>query len=327
MIKMADQINSKKLVELYKLMVRIRFHEEAVKVLFTQGKIGGTTHLCIGQEAIPAGVIAQLRPDDFISSTHRGHGHMIAKGGKLKLMLAEILGRIDGYCKGKGGSMHIASITLGNLGANGIVSGGLPIAVGSGLSAKMRGTDQITVVSFGDGAANEGNTHESMNLASVWQLPVLFLFENNRYAVSTPTSKSMGGSMEKRAAGYDLPFKKVDGMDLEAVYIAAKEAIAYVRSGKGPYVMQCETYRYEGHYYGDPMIYRSKEEIDEWRKKDPIQHVEGIIVERNILTKEEYQKIKEDIQAEVDEAVAFAEASPQPLIKSMFEDVYTEWQS
>ena len=327
MIKMADQINSKKLVELYKLMVQIRFHEEAVKVLFTQGKIGGTTHLCIGQEAIPAGLIAQLHPDDFISSTHRGHGHMIAKGGKLKPMLAEILGRIDGYCKGKGGSMHIASITLGNLGANGIVSGGLPIAVGSGLSAKMRGTDQITVVSFGDGAANEGNTHESMNLASVWQLPVLFLFENNRYAVSTPTSKSMGGSMEKRAAGYDLPFKKVDGMDLESVYIAAKEAIAYVRSGKGPYVMQCETYRYEGHYYGDPMIYRSKEEIDEWRKKDPIQHVEDIMAKRNILTKEEYQKIKEDIQAEVDEAVAFAEASPQPPIKTMFEDVYTEWQS
>jgi len=327
MIKMADKINSKRLIELYKLMVRIRFHEEAIKILFTQGKIGGTTHLCIGQEAVSAGVIAQLRPDDFVSSTHRGHGHMLAKGGELKPMLAEILGRIDGYCKGKGGSMHIASITLGNLGANGIVSGGLPIAVGSGLSAKMRGTDQITVVSFGDGAANEGNTHESMNMASVWQLPVLFLFENNGYAVSTHTSISMGGSMEKRAAGYDLPFIKVDGMDLESVHIAAKEAIAHVRSGEGPYVMQCDTYRYEGHYYGDPMVYRTKEEIDGWREKDPIKRVEGIMIERGILTKEKYQKIKENIQTEVNEAVAFAEASPQPPIESMFEDVYTEWQS
>lgn len=324
---MADQINSKKLINLYELMVRIRFHEEAIKVLFTQGKIGGTTHLCIGQEAVAAGVIAQLRLDDFISSTHRGHGHMLAKGGELKPMLAEILGRVDGYCKGKGGSMHIASIKLGNLGANGIVSAGLPIAVGSGLSAKMRGTDQITVVSFGDGAANEGNTHESMNMASAWKLPVLFLFENNKYAVSTHTSKSMGGSMEKRAAGYDLPFIKADGMDLEAVYMAAKEAIAHVRSGKGPYVMQCDTYRYEGHYYGDPMIYRSKDEVDGWREKDPIMRVEDIMVERGILTKEEYQKKRVDIQAEVDEAVAFAEASPQPPIESMFEDVYTEWQS
>jgi pyruvate dehydrogenase E1 component alpha subunit len=324
---MAEQMNPKTLIELYKLMVKIRFHEEAIKILFTQGKIGGTTHLCIGQEAVSAGVIAQLRTDDFISSTHRGHGHMLAKGGELKPMLAEILGRVDGYCKGKGGSMHIASIKLGNLGANGIVSGGLPIAVGSGLSAKMRGTEQITVVSFGDGAANEGNTHESMNMASAWKLPVLFLFENNQYAVSTHTSKSMGGSMEKRAVGYDLPFVKVDGMDLEAVYIAAKEAIAYVRSGKGPYVLQCDTYRYEGHYYGDPMVYRSKEEIDKWREKDPIQHIEDIMVKRDILSQEEYHKIREDIHTEVNEAVAFAEASPQPPIESMFEDVYTEWQS
>jgi TPP-dependent pyruvate/acetoin dehydrogenase alpha subunit len=324
---MAEQMNPKTLIELYKLMVKIRFHEEAIKILFTQGKIGGTTHLCIGQEAVSAGVIAQLRTDDFISSTHRGHGHMLAKGGELKPMLAEILGRVDGYCKGKGGSMHIASIKLGNLGANGIVSGGLPIAVGSGLSAKMRGTEQITVVSFGDGAANEGNTHESMNMASAWKLPVLFLFENNQYAVSTHTSKSMGGSMEKRAVGYDLPFVKVDGMDLEAVYIAAKEAIAYVRSGKGPYVLQCDTYRYEGHYYGDPMVYRSREEIDKWREKDPIQHIEDIMVKRDILSQEEYHKIREDIHTEVNEAVAFAEASPQPPIESMFEDVYTEWQS
>jgi TPP-dependent pyruvate/acetoin dehydrogenase alpha subunit len=324
---MEKQLDPKTLAERYKLMLRIRFHEEAIKTLFTQGKIGGTTHLYIGQEAIAAGVVAQLRKDDFISSTHRGHGHMLAKGGELKPMLAEILGRADGYCKGKGGSMHIASITLGNLGANGIVSGGLPIAVGSGISAQMRGTDQITVVSFGDGAANEGNTHESMNLASLWKLPVLFLFENNRYAVSTETSRSMAGTMEKRAAGYDLPFVKVDGNDLEAVHFAAQDAIAYVRSGKGPFVMQGDTYRIEGHYYGDAMVYRSTEEVDGWRKKDPIMRVEKLLVDRRIMSEAEYLIIRSEIQQEVKEAVAFAEASPQPAPESIFEDVYTEWQT
>jgi len=323
---MDKQLDSKTLIDCYRLMLRIRFHEEAIKTLYTQGKIGGTTHLYIGQEAIAAGVVAQLRKDDFISSTHRGHGHMLAKGGELKLMLAEILGREDGYCKGKGGSMHIASITLGNLGANGIVSGGLPIAVGSGLSAKMRGTDQITVVSFGDGAANEGNTHESMNLASLWKLPVLFLFENNRYAVSTEISRSMAGKMEKRAAGYDIPFSQVDGNDLEKVHFAANDAIEYVRSGKGPFVMQADTYRIEGHYYGDAMVYRSTEEVDEWRKKDPIARVESILVERGILSESDYQKIRDDNKREVNEAVAFAEASPIPTPESIFEDVYTEWQ-
>ena len=324
---MEKQLDPKTLAERYRLMLRIRFHEEAIKTLFTQGKIGGTTHLYIGQEAIAAGLVAQLRKDDFISSTHRGHGHMLAKGGELKPMLAEILGRADGYCKGKGGSMHIASITLGNLGVNGIVSGGLPIAVGSGISAKMRGTDQITVVSFGDGAANEGNTHESMNLASLWKLPVLFLFENNRYAVSTETSRSMAGNMEKRAAGYDLPFARVDGNDLEAVHFAAQDAIAYVRSGKGPFVMQGDTYRIEGHYYGDAMVYRSTEEVDGWRKKDPILRVEKLLAERGIMSEAKYQQVRAEIQQEVNEAVAFAEASPQPALESIFEDVYTEWQA
>ncbi len=324
---MEKQLDPKILVERYRLMLRIRFHEEAIKTLFTRGMIGGTTHLYIGQEAIAAGLVTQLRKDDFISSTHRGHGHMLAKGGELKPMLAEILGRTDGYCKGKGGSMHIASITLGNLGANGIVSGGLPIAVGSGISAKMRGTDQITVVSFGDGAANEGNTHESMNLASLWKLPVLFLFENNRYAVSTETGRSMAGNMEKRAAGYDLPFIRVDGNDLEAVHFAAQDVIAYVRSGKGPFVMQGDTYRIEGHYYGDAMVYRSTEEVDGWRKKDPIMRVEKLLVDRGIMSESEYQLVRAEIQQEVDKAVAFAEASPQPAPESIFEDVYTEWQA
>ncbi|MGD0876609.1 MAG: thiamine pyrophosphate-dependent dehydrogenase E1 component subunit alpha [Anaerolineales bacterium] len=321
---MNQQLDRETLIADYRLMLRIRLHEEAIKVLFSAGKIGGTTHLCIGQEAIAVGVIAQLRPDDNIVSTHRGHGHMLAKGGELKLMLAEILGKSTGYCKGKGGSMHIASLKLGNLGANGIVSGGLPIAVGAALAVQMRGTDQITVVSFGDGASNEGNTHESMNLAAIWKLPVLFLFENNCYAVSTCSDYSMaGGSMVKRAAGYGLPAQAVDGNDLEAVYFAAREAIQYVRSGKGPYVLECNTYRIEGHYYGDAMVYRSKEETDEWRKKDPILRVEQRLIERSLLTESDCRQIQASVQQEIDEAVQFAEASPEPDSAALFEDIYT----
>jgi len=323
---MNRQMDAELLIDHFQTMLRIRFHEEAIKKLFAQGKIGGSTHLCIGQEAIAVGVIGLLKKEDYIVSTHRGHGHMLAKGGQLKPMLAEILGKNDGYCKGKGGSMHIASIELGNLGANGIVSGGLPIAVGSALSARMRKTDQITVVFFGDGASNEGNTHESMNLASLWKLPVLFLFENNHYAVSTEISRSMAGSMAKRAAGYDIPFIEVDGNDVEAVHFAAEEVIDHVRSGNGPFVMQCNTYRMEGHYYGDAMVYRTSAEVEEWRKKDPILHVEQLFRERSILTVDEIANLRAGIQAEVDDAVAFAENSSQPALDSIFSDVYSEWQ-
>ncbi|HEX9012982.1 MAG TPA: thiamine pyrophosphate-dependent dehydrogenase E1 component subunit alpha, partial [Anaerolineaceae bacterium] len=306
----------------YRLMWRIRLHEEAIKGLFTAGKVGGTTHLYIGQEAVAAGVIAQLRPDDCIVSTHRGHGHMLAKGGELKPMLAEILGKSTGYCKGKGGSMHIASLKLGNLGANGIVSGGLPIAVGAALAMQIRATSQVTVVSFGDGAANEGNTHESMNLAAIWKLPVLFLFENNCYAVSTCSSYSLaGGSMVKRAAGYGIPAQAVDGNDLEAVHYAACEAIQAVRAGKGPYVLEANTYRIEGHYYGDAMVYRSKEETDEWRKRDPILQVEEKLIARGVLSEPECRALQAEVQREVDEAVAYAEGSPEPAPDSLFEDI------
>lgn len=309
----------------YRLMLKIRLHEEAIKVLFTAGKVGGTTHLYIGQEAIAAGVIAQLRRDDCIVSTHRGHGHMLAKGGELKPMLAEILGKATGYGKGKGGSMHIASLKDGNLGANGIVSGGLPIAAGAALAMKLHRTSQIAVVSFGDGAANEGNTHEAMNLAAIWKLPVLFLFENNGYAVSTSSTYSMaGGSMVKRAAGYGIPAQAVDGNDLEAVYFAGREAIQHVRSGEGPYLLECSTYRIEGHYYGDAMVYRSKAETDEWRQKDPILRVERALIERGYITEAECRQVQAEIQQEIDEAVQYAESSPEPAPESLFEDIYTE---
>jgi len=322
---MTEQIEPKTLIHLYELMWKMRLHEEAIKVLYTQGKVGGTTHLYIGQEAIAAGVITQLRQDDYISSTHRGHGHMLAKGGELRPMLAEILGKATGYCKGKGGSMHIASLKLGNLGANGIVSGGLPIAVGAALATSLGKTDQVTVVSFGDGATNEGNTHESMNLASIWKLPVLFLFENNQYAVSTRSEYSIaGGTLVKRAAGYDMPAAEVDGNDLETVYEAARIAIEHVRSGQGPYLLQCNSYRIEGHYYGDAMVYRSKDETDGWRRKDPILRTEALLVEREILDEAQCREIHDKVQREVDEAVAYAEASPEPSLEALFEDVYTE---
>lgn len=322
---MATQMDPELLVDRYRLMWVIRLHEEALKELFKQGKIGGTTHLYIGQEAIAAGVIAQLRKDDFIVSTHRGHGHMLAKGGQLKPMLAEILGKATGYCKGKGGSMHIASLEVGNLGANGIVSGGLPIAVGSALSARMRGTDQVTVVSFSDGASNEGNTHESMNLAALWQLPVIFLFENNQYAVSTEVSCSMAGcDMLKRAEGYGIPAQKINGNDVETVHEAATEIISFVREEKGPYLLACDTYRIEGHYYGDAMVYRSKEEVEEWRQKDPIAYAEFLILDRGILSEKACREIESEVRAEVQEAVHFAESSPEPGLDAIFEDIYTE---
>lgn len=318
-------IDPQLLIDRYRLMWTIRLHEEALKDLFKKGRIGGTTHLCIGQEAIAAGLIAQLRIDDYIVSTHRGHGHMLAKGGQLKPMLAEILGKSTGYCKGKGGSMHIASLEVGNLGANGIVSGGLPIAVGSALSAKLRNTDQVTVVSFGDGAVNEGNTHESMNLASLWKLPVVFLFENNRYAVSTEVSCSMAGcDMTKRAEAYGIPARKINGNRFEDVHIASTEIIEFVRDGNGPFLLECETYRIEGHYYGDAMVYRSSNEVEEWRKKDPIIQLETSLIDKNILTYEDCRRIEMDIQEEVFDAVQYAINSPEPALESIYEDIYTE---
>lgn len=321
---MTETLDNETLLANYRLLLKIRLHEEAVKKLYLEGRVWGTTHLCIGQEAVAVGVVAQLRRDDYITSTHRGHGHMLAKGGQLKPMLAEILGKATGYCKGKGGSMHIASMELGNLGANGIVSGGLPIAVGAALSAKLRGTDQIAVALFSDGATSEGNTHESMNLASLWNLPVLLVCENNQYAVSTCCANSIaGGNLIKRAAGYDIAGACVDGNDLEAVHFAAKDAIGYVRGGHGPYFLECETYRIEGHYVGDPMVYRSRTEIEEWRKRDPIVHVEHLLVERRILSQEQCQDIRAEIEAEVREAVEYAENSPEPSLAAIYEDLYT----
>ena len=261
-------------IRLYRTMLRIRrFEEQAVEQKARQA-IPGLLHLYIGEEAVATGVCAALRQDDYISSTHRGHGHCIAKGGKVSLMMAELFGRTDGYCHGKGGSMHIADIDLGILGANGIVGAGLPIAGGAGLSIKLRGSDQVVVCFFGDGGANTGSFHESLNLASVWKLPVIFVCENNLYAISVSQKRACSiQDIYLRKDAYNMEGAMVDGNDVIAVYEKAKEAVDLGRSGKGPFLLECKTYRWRGHYEGEAdrtFAYRSKEEIETWKKKCPI---------------------------------------------------------
>jgi TPP-dependent pyruvate/acetoin dehydrogenase alpha subunit len=259
------------LIELYEIMVRIRYFELRTKEMVTRGKLRGGAHLYIGEEAIAAGVCSNLTSDDYIVSTHRGHGHCLAKGGDPKLMMAELLGRESGYCKGKGGSMHIADLRIGILAENGIVGGGLPISLGAGFSAKYRNSGQVTVCFFGDGASNQGTFHESLNMAAVWRQPIVYVCENNQYAVSTHVSRSTSvENIYQRASSYGIPGLIVDGNDVEVVYAFARESIRRAREGRGPTLMECKTYRIEGHYVGDPAIYRSKEDVEVWKQRDPV---------------------------------------------------------
>ncbi|HIC94520.1 MAG TPA: pyruvate dehydrogenase (acetyl-transferring) E1 component subunit alpha [Anaerolineae bacterium] len=317
-------IEKEKLLDMYTKMRTIRAFEGKVAELFAAGKIPGFVHLYVGEEAIAVGVCAHLRDDDYITSTHRGHGHLIAKGGDLKLMMAELFGKRTGYCKGKGGSMHIADVDLGILGANGIVGGGIPIATGAALSAKYRGTDQVVACFFGDGAANQGTFHEGLNMASIWKLPVIFVCENNHYGISFHQSKSMNvADIADRAAAYDIPGVVVDGNDVIAVYEAAEEAVKRARAGEGPTLIECKTYRHRGHFEGDPMVYRPKEEFEAWKEKDPLPRFEAKLLEMGILTKEKIQEIEKDIEAKLEEAIKFAEESPFPAPEELTEDVYT----
>ncbi len=267
---MADDADT--LLSLYRTMLTIRKFEMLAGELFAAGKIPGFIHLSIGQEGSSTGVCSVLRPDDYLTTTHRGHGHVIAKGGDLKRMVAELMGRKTGYCKGKGGSMHIADFSLGILGANGVVAGGFPIIVGAGLSIKLRRTDQVAVCFFGDGASNRGPFHEALNMASIWKLPILFVCENNCYASTTKTSYACSViDIAARAKGYGIPGVSVDGNDVLAVRSAATEAVARARKGEGPTLLENKTYRRRGHFEGDPQRYRDPAEVAEWeRKNDPI---------------------------------------------------------
>lgn len=316
-------LNKKTLIQMYETMNRIRLFEQKLQEFFAAGEIPGFVHLYLGEEAVATGACATLTDADMITSTHRGHGHLLAKGGDLKLMMAEIFGRRTGYCKGKGGSMHIADLDLGILGANGIVGGGGPLAAGAALAAKYKKSKDVALCFFGDGASNQGTTQESLNMASAWKLPLVFVNENNGYGISCPQCKSMAVvDIADRAAAYDMPGVVVDGNDVLAVYEAVTEGVKRARKGEGPSLIECKTYRWRGHFEGDACTYRCDEELQEWMAKDPIPRFEKKLLEGKTLSKKEADKIKNRIAKEVDEAVAFAKESPMPSTSALMDDVY-----
>lgn len=322
---MSDEISNEVLLDLHRRMVRIRRFEETAGKMMEDGKIPGALHLYVGEEAVATGVMAHLSNQDQITSTHRGHGHLIAKGGAFDRMFAELFGRATGYCKGKGGSMHISNMELGMLGANGIVGGGPPIAMGAGFSNKFRKTDNVAACFFGDGASNEGSFHEAANMAALYKLPVLFVCENNGYGEYTPQSNHQAiVDVADRAQGYGMPGVIVDGMDVMAVYEAAGEAIARARAGEGPTLLECKTYRYYDHVgvRGMGLTYRTDEEVEEWQKKDPIDLFEARLAEQDVLSADAAQAVHDEVLAEIAEAIKFAEDSPYPEPEAVLEDVY-----
>jgi TPP-dependent pyruvate/acetoin dehydrogenase alpha subunit len=302
---------------------RIRRFEEAVDELFARGLMHGTMHLSIGQEATATGACLALRPDDLITSTHRGHGHCIAKGADLNRMMAELLAKETGYCRGRGGSMHIADVTTGNLGANGIVAGGIPIAVGAALAQRLRGTDRVAVSFFGDGAANEGACHEAMNMAAIWRLPVVFFCENNRYGMSFSTERAFAvKEISEPAAAYGMPGVTIDGNDVDAVYAATREAVHRARSGEGPTFVEAVTYRWKGHSKSDKNLYRTREEIEEWRARDPISRFERAATASGALTERHVERIRSDARDAVRTAVQTGLAAPDARPGTLLDAVY-----
>ncbi len=301
-------------LSLLKKMLLIRAFEEKAEVLFQQKLIPGFVHLSIGQEASTAGSCAALRPDDYIISTHRGHAHILAKGGDPRFMFAEIFGKAAGYCKGKGGSMHIADFSRGILGANGVVGGGFPIMVGAGLSIKMRKSGQVGMVFFGDGASNRGTFHEACNMAAVFKLPIIFVCENNGYASTSPAEKMVaGGSVANRAKAYGIPGYITDGSNVLEVLEIAREAVEHARSGNGPSIVENETYRYNGHFEGDRQKYRTQDEIHAYKEnRDPIQRFEWLLREEGVLSEDQAVQIRQDITGCIEEAVHFAMDAPLP---------------
>ncbi len=312
-----DQLKS-----IYRTMNVIRKFEEKALYLFESNKLRGSVHLCIGQEAIPATVCSLLNPDDYIASTHRGHGHCLAKGADPKMALAELMGKATGYCKGRGGSMHIADVEKGNLGANAIVAGGIGIAAGAALAAKMQKNGRVAISFFGDGASNEGVTHEVMNMASLWKLPVVFICENNGYGISVPQWQSTSvKDIAVRAKAYNMPGVVVDGNDVIAVAKAAKEAIDRARAGEGPTLIECKTYRWLGHWTGDPQPYRTREEVEEWKKKCPIKRLREYL-EQNGVSAGDLDAIEQDAHNEIEAAAEFALNSPEPDPAKVLDDVF-----
>ncbi len=314
------------LEDLHHRMVRIRHFEEAAGRLAEANQLPGFLHLYVGEEAVAAGVCANLTNDDQISSTHRGHGHLVAKGGDFKQMMAELMGKATGYCNGKGGSMHICDLDLNMLGANGIVGGGVPIAVGAGFANKYKGTDNVSVVFFGDGSTNIGAFHEAANMAAALSLPVVFVCENNEYGEYTPREQTMAiTDVVDRAAGYGMPGVIADGMDVIAMYEAAGEAVARARAGEGPSFIEAKTYRFYNHH-GVQVLgvkYRSDDELARWKKRDPIEMLEARLPDLGVMTTDEIEAVHTDVEAEVAEAIRFGQESPLPEADTLLEDVYS----
>ena len=320
-----EDIPREKLIWMYETMVKIRKFDTTAEQNFLRGEIPGFIHSYVGEEAIATGVMANLREDDYITSTHRGHGHMIAKGADLKRMMAELYGKETGYCKGKGGSMHIADVSKGVLGANGEVGGGIPIAVGAGLAIKFKGTDQVVVSFFGDGATNRGAFHEGLNFAAIYNLPVVFVVEFNEYASTAPAKEMIPvKNVAVRAASYGIPGVTIDGNDVLGVYEAAKVAIERARFGGGPFLIEAKTYRLKGHFVGDPELYRSKEEVRKFWEKEPIGRYKKFLLENGILTEEEMEKIDRKVDEMIEEAVEFAKRSKFPRPEDALTDLFVD---
>jgi pyruvate dehydrogenase E1 component alpha subunit len=310
-------------IDLYRSMLTIRRFEERCNALFLQGKIPSTLHLYVGEEAVATGVCSVLRRDDYITSTHRPHGHALAKGVAPRAIMAELFAKATGCCQGKGGSMHVGDIRVGMVPAIAIVGGGSPIAAGIALSAKMRKTDQVAVCFFGEGGANEGVVHEAMNMAAVWKLPVLFVCENNLYAASTPMTTSFAiENIADRASAYGMPGCIVDGNDVLAVRRVAAEAVERARSGGGPTLIECKTYRLVGHSRSDPRTYRSHEEEAEWQTRDPLVRLQKLLENELNVKHEEVERIEQQVVGLIDDAVAFAESSPSPSPEDTLKHVY-----
>ena len=322
---MTIQATDAVLLDMHERMVRIRIFEEEAGKLMENGKVPGALHLYVGQEAVAAGVMVHLADTDHITSTHRGHGHVVAKGGEFKPMYAELYGRADGYCKGRGGSMHICNMEIGMLGANGIVGGGIPIAMGAAFAKKYQKTDAVAVSFFGDGASNEGSFHEAANMAALYKLPLVLVCENNGFGEYTRQDNHQAiVDVADRAAGYGMPGVVVDGMDAIAVFEAAGEAVARARKGAGPTLLECKTYRYYDHVgvRGMGLTYRTDEEVEHWKARDAIKLLEERLKEQGILTKRKIGNIHKRIRDEAAAAIAFAENSPMPDPSELLDDVY-----
>lgn len=317
------KIDKQMRLEMYRRMVRIREFELAASDLFRRGQVKGTIHTCIGMEASSVGVCMALSKQDLIAGTHRSHGHNIAKGADTKKMMAEILGKETGYCKGRGGSMHIAAFETGSLGALAIVGAGIPLAVGAALAFKQKGENRVAVPFTGDAGSNCGNWHECMNMAALWNLPVVFVLENNHYGVSTNIKESCAiQDLSLRAKGYGIPGILVDGFDVIAVYLAADKAVERARAGDGPTLLVTESYRLDGHYSGEPEVYRSKDEVNDFWKKEPINRFKNSLIKEKMATESELLAIDKEIKQEIVEAVQFAKNSAEPDHASAMDYIY-----